>query len=496
MISAGLVAGIRWCAEDRLSAYGRMLEEEARRERLGVTLKAFHRSSARLRLVRKANQVGGTLANGAEIWWHALGRHPHRETRRDKGEGWVLVADYESLYPAFCAKLRETAPPDGVLHSDCTYKPGRGYYVGTRRMLRMADGYLVGFRSGEGQTTSLASATVDWLAFDEPPQKKHMSEAMARIARTMGPAWMTATMVGRPVKWLRRRVEGDPAKGEAPREDWRQFVIRLTQEECPWADPAELAAQIASVDADEVEQRTEAGWEGVTPDRWFSGWTAAAVFQYGTGQDAADVLPQGRNWLLTLGGDHGEDRAGAACWVLTAEDRASGQVWALDEWSNETVVSEDEIAEALLGMLARSGLTAAHVDVAVADTNSPGLGAANPRIRRFNRVLEVAMRKVLQVQRAPFEILDARKGPGSVRAGCRLVNAGLRRGSVRVSSRCVRLREALAHWKGPGVKETEHYKDIIDAFRYTAARPSGYPRPEIGGLLDLYQVAPSMRIKR
>lgn len=496
MITAALAQGIRWCAEDRLAAYGRMLEEERTSKRLGVTLKAFHRSGDRLRLVRKANQVGGTLANGAEIWWHALGRHPHREVRRDKGEGWVLVADYESLYPAFCAKLRETAPPDGVLHPDCHYKPGRGYYVGTRRMLRMADGYLVGFRSGEGQTTSLASATVDWLAFDEPPQKRHMSEAMARIARTMGPAWMTATMVGRPVKWLRRRVEGDPAKGEAPREDWRQFVIRLTQEECPWADPAELAAQIASVDADEVEQRTQAGWEGVTPDRWFSGWTPAALFDYPAGKVAADVLPPGIEWGITKGGDHGEDRAGAACWVLTAENRRTGQVWALDEWSNETVVSEDEIAEALLEMLERNGLTVAHVDLAVGDTNTPGLGAANPRVRRFNQVIADALSKTLKVYRLPFKIYDARKGPGSVRSSCRLVNAGLRRGAVRVSSRCQRLREALAHWKGPGVKATEHYKDIIDAFRYTAARPSDYPSPELGGLLDLYRQAPGVRIRR
>lgn len=458
---------------------------------IGRKHRAFHRSNHKRRLIRGGNQTGKSWSGAAEVWAHAIGEHPYRDVRPDPMVGWVVVADLENQYPTYCSKLRELEPAFNLAEG-VRYSPERGYFVGGRRAIKVktAGGgeSLIEFRSGAGAVIALASGTIDWLCFDEPPKRDHWSEALSRVAVRGGPVWCVMTPVGRPVGWLREHVEGDPAKGTPPAEEWEQTVLHLTTEDCPHRSQASIDEQTAGYLADERLQRTIGAWEGVTTNRMFDGWRDGLIFDYPAGASLSETLlalgaPD--DVSIGLAGDHGEERAGANFWLLFAYSDAMRTAWVLDEWASEGAVTEDRVAEAILvDLLQGSGLSPIAVDRAVGDVNTPGMGP----VRRLNQVIQARIAALLRSADAPFTIRDASKGPGSVREGVRAINVACKSGRLRVSSRCGQLIGALRHWKGPGVKETNHLKDAIDALRYGTVAP--------GFLFDAWRLGPAPRMTR
>ena len=446
--------------------------------------RAFHSSTHPRHLLRAANQVGKSVAGAGETWAHATGEHPWKEVPRCSLI-WVVVADLENHYPTICRKLREVEPGH-ALDPAVSYTEEKGYRLrGTRKIkVRRADGgtCLIEFRSGRGEVTALASGTVDAIWIDEPPQRSHWSEALSRVARSRGPVWATLTPVGRPVGWLRLHVEGDASKGIAPAEDWEQTVIQLTVKDCPYLTEDDIASQVAGYLPDEVLQRTTGAWEGVTTERIFSNWSERYIFRHPVGSSAVDTLMPLVGELdieaisVGLGGDHGEQRAGASYWLLAAYHEETASVWCLDEFANQRALSEEELAQAMLSLVEANGLPADAVDRAVGDTNTPGPGRTT---RRFNQVLQRAI-GVACGGRLPFRIVDASKGPGSVRHGVTCINRAMGAGRFMVSDRCPMLIEACRHWLGPGATKTKELKDRVDAARYLTVSP--------GFLLDRFRV--------
>lgn len=452
---ATLAASLERLNSDRLAQYW---------ERATPKQLAFHRSEDALgmlhprRLLRSGNQTGKSSAGAVEAWCHAIGRHPFHRVNPSPGLGFVLVADLENHYPMICTKLRESEP-SWALSPATSYDAGRGYRTRGRRLIEVQDATgkpsLIEFRSGEGSTVALAGATISWLWIDEVPTERSWSEALSRVSVRRGPVWLTMTPIGRPTEYLRRHICGGP-NGEPPNEEWSQTVIKLTPEDCPHRSPESIEAQVNSYLESERLQRVEGAWEGVSPGRLFSGWGPHCLLE-------EDQLPH-REVGIGLTWDHGE-AAGRELCLLYAYDEETREAWILDECASEGRSTVDQDAMAALEMLERNGLSIAAVDRAHGDVNSPG---KNSVLTSVNKLLEEAIARCLGMptSRPPINIVGARKGPGSVMMGCRVVNNALLSGRLFVSPKCTHLIKGLRHWRGGKTGAEAELTHSIDALRY------------------------------
>jgi hypothetical protein len=414
----------------------------------------FHLSGSTRRFLRCPTQTGKTWAGIYEDWAHLVGVHRWREI--EPSSGWVVLANLENHFAEFCDKLHQLEPRD-LLDPATRYTPGKGYYTNGARMIRSKAGHTIKFRSGEGQMQALESGTIGWLHIDEVPKQPHFGAALSRIAVATGPAWMTFTPIGRPVKWLRTHVEGDPELGTAPREHWETFRSSLTPADCTTISgrcirpAASIAAQVASYSAWEIRQRVYGEWEGTTEGRMVPAYSDEHVFD----DSAAPTHIES----LGFGWDHGQ-RVGAQVCYLVAYD--GFRLWVLGEYVSNEHATPDEDMEGAWKLAERWGVTSPFaINEARGDSNSAGkLGLG----MSVNETLERAFARKFGLDSAPFSIRVPYKGKGTVRARPRMVNAACASGRLRVHESCKHLDTSLRNWTGAD----DDLKHAWDAFGYIA----------------------------
>lgn len=426
-------------------------------------LEAFHRSAHPRRLIRKPNQVGGTVAGGWEAWAHLIGEHRWKPWLKP-ADGLVMVATLDRTYPRICDVLHEHEPADW-LDPSTRYVKGRGYYTSGRRLIRSKAGTTIEFVSGEGDKLSVESLCVGWGWIDEPPKQELYTGFMMRLVQQMGPTWMTFTPVGRPVGWLRRKVEGDPDEGTGPEESWEQYRVKLTTEDCTTVDGrvirsvASIARQVAGCDEREKAQRLYGEWEGVTVNRALSGFSQAAIMPAGELPDEVDAV--------RLAMDHGEGDGAqyAAIWLV-----AGPRVYLAAEVAGKAGQTPREKARDILAALARLGITPYHLatqatepghasSAVYGDVNSAGLLGAGGQ---FNDFMERAFAEEMGLSRCPFSIQIPAKGRGSVQAGEVAMSVAFREGRAFVADTCKVFVNAAYNYTG----REQDLKHPIDAARY------------------------------
>ena len=264
---------------------------------------------------------------------------------------------------------------------------------------------------------------------------------MARVSVKSGPAWMTMTPIGRPVEWLREHIEGDPARGIAPREDWEQHRIRLTVEDCPHRTQESIDIQLAGCSTWEIPQRRDGEWEGIEVDRRIDGFSPDNVAEPAAGY----------RYMVRLSLDHGES-AGKEFVLLGYVNRETRSLHVVDEYVSPTTTTPEDDHKGIGVMLARHGLKDADLDEIVGDVNSAGKQAAGLKVNDLFRAL---FNK--RVDRPD-------KGAGSVDYGVRILNYAFKADMITVSERCVKLNKCLKNWTGADDK----LKDGIDSLRYLA----------------------------
>ena len=398
---------------------------------------AFLQSLHRRRLLRAGNQVGKSVVGAHEAWGYAVGLHPWKDVPPPPTTGLVISADWGAYVDVVSRIMHDTAPL-GLLRRENDYTRQRGW---KNRRITLKNGSQILFRSANQGTTAIAGLTVDWVWIDEPPPPEVWSEAVTRAAVRMGPVWMTMTPIGRPVDWLRLHVEGDPGRDVPPKEDWEQYRIRLTTDDCPHRTQASIEAQIAGYSTWELPQRRDGEWEGVEVDRMVDAFGEACL---------GEPLEETR-YKVGVGMDHGEN-AGKECVVVVFWSRRLRKLFVVEEYQSETTTTPGEDFAGVSAALGRRGVTPASVDRVVGDVNTAGKGSAGARV---NDLFEPLFGRSVGVPN---------KGPGSVAYGVRLLNYGLRSGMVSVSPRCVRLIKSLKNWTGAN----DDLKDFVDALRYIA----------------------------
>ena len=437
-------------ATQRIDPLTRYAEEWAGFGGMSPPQQRFHHSLNRKRLLLAANQIGKTRAGAAEAWWHALGTHPYRVTPPTPNEGWVLASDLKNGWPKLSQKLREIEPP-GALADGCTFDEARGYYYKGIRAIGLSNGSMIIGKGSDQAVTALASGTVDWLWFDEPPKRSHWGEFNKRGGVRGAPIWGTLTPIGRPCEWLRNVVEGDPQQGTGPEDPgWVVFKAILSHENAPHLAAERVREMIAETPTWERGQRIMAEWEGYTIGRRVPGFTDANIID-------DEFLEAIRFEELGLGVDWGEV-PGNTVWYLTGWDGSA--VYFLGEYSpHDRMTEAEEVRAVRQELLAPWGTDYDHITVGRADSNSAGRrGIAATANQLINRAMAHEMGR----PRAPFDFQPPYKGRGSVKARARIISSACVEGRLYVHQDCSRLIHSYRHWMG----ENNDLKHPFDAAGY------------------------------
>lgn len=395
---------------------------------------AFHRSTHKRRIVRAGNQVGKTKMCADEAWSFALGVNPYKDVPPGPTRGLVIAADYQSYIDVVGFSLHQSCPHWALVDSD--YDTNRGW---KNNRILLKNGSSITFRWGGSKSTAVAGLVCDWVWIDEPPPQHLFSEAMTRVAVRNGYAFLSMTPIGRPVDWLREHVEGDPDKGTEAREDWEQFVIRLTVEDCPHRTQESIDTQMAGYLPSEMPQRRDGAWEGSVADRALECFELDSVVDW-----ELDVM--GRS-MVRLSLDHGEkaSRQTALAALYNAD-----KILVFAENASTTATAIEDDAREIEELLRQHGMTVQDVDEAVGDINSAGKMA---RGRSVNDELGAAL---------DLEISKAKKG--KVSDSVYYVNMALKERRLFIHSRCVGLIKSMLNWKHES--KYEDLKHFIDALFY------------------------------
>ena len=422
----------------------------------------FHTSQARKRAFIAANKIGKSFAGAWEAWAHLLSRHSMREVPPPGSEGWLLIPDLKTGW-ATCSTAMRELEPRGALDPSCHYIAGIGYQYRGRKIVKVSAAYGGGFmvaKSCDASPLSLEGARVKWAWVDEPPKQSHLLALRARLTMDLAPIWFTLTPVGRPVGWLRDMLEGNNATNTDAEGGWAVQHVELNQTNAPHRTEADIAAQISECSPWEYNQRILSQWDGLTADRWVTGFSEGNIF---TDDEAPERVEK-----VGLGWDHGERPGKSICYLVVFD---GSRVWVLDEYSNDDRDTPKSEAKAVFDMLARWGVNLDGVTDARGDVNSAGrLGMGFT----MNDLLERAFAELAGSSRPPFNIQTPYKKRGSVDARVRLISHACVDGKLRVHHKCARLIHTLRHWRG----QNNDLKDPFDAMGYIS---EVYLSPALGG---------------
>lgn len=422
----------------------------------------FHKDGSRGRLFRGPNQASKTVSNVAECLWRLLGTHPHLVVRPPPVHGWIICSSWQQSL-IIQRKLYELCPKD-ELADETRFTIKNGFTGG---FVQFRNGSTLQFRTAQQDTVDLASATLDFVSFDEPPHLGIFSEVMMRISARPGAVWWcTLTPIGRPVDFLRDKVDA----GELT-----DLRFSLTPANCtPTGSriPFRTAKQIADAAADclplEREQRLHGSWEGISTDRILEGFGEHCI------EEAGPTVPV----FVGVGIDHGA-KAGRQSLTLVYvglvhDDEvgfARAHVWIVDEIQQTTRSTTADDAKAFLELLSRNGvgLWNGELDRVVGDRSHGGdrYGNQKSNVDLRNAIAFELGKRVDEIPQPIRRISTPRKRQGSVWYGVRLMNKLAGANRLHVHPRCKGFIHAAMHWKGD-TRAPE--KDRLDSARYIIER--------------------------
>ena len=390
-----------------------------------------------LRILLRACNRGGKSAHAAARLSKNMMRFPNRHYR-------IVGTDFKQTQLVAGGYMHRFLPKS-MLTGSSRYSEQRGWNY---EMIELTNGTTCELRTYEQKPDQHAGGDMDGVWCDEPPPALIWAECLRRVFSRRGFLWLTFTPLGREVTWLRKIIE-------AERSEWKEYVVKMSAENCPWYTPEQIEKWIAEVRdtmPDAYEQTINGAWEGITTDRIFTGYDSTSHFTPET------VIPRAAKW--GVGVDHGEG-AGKQVAILMAwtGQGKDARVWFVDETVSKGVTSPEQDARAIRAMLQRNGLDVADVYRWKGDINTAGKGQAG---RSCNEMLAECLAAEAGYKRFPREFESADKGADSVRNGERLLNAAFLQDRAWVNAaKCPTLSRSLAHYF-----DQEDLKHPLDGARY------------------------------
>ncbi len=410
-----------------------------------------HERSKRI-LIRAANRVGKTR----HLAWIIADRMVNNSRYRAR----VVGPTNDHIHNVLGKYLSEFLGPH--LAPGSYYVEGKGWNGGRARTIILDNGSICELKSLKDDPDAHSGRSCHIIGFDEPPTLAHYTENAARLVDTRGQMIIAATMVNRPVAWLRTMVQGEednPGPGRTVHgSGWVQFVAAFSRENCPWYTDEQIEEWLSTMQTSpwEYGQRVHGEWDGVTPERIFIG-VDESTFSHD---------PPSGQVRIGLGIDHGVVAGHQAAVLIAYRDT---MIWVIDEYVSSVATAPEDDARGILRMLSRHHIQPTSVDMAVGDVNT-GKGFAGWRV---NQAIELAIAQAMHRRTSPFVIQSPDKTPGSVDWGLRCINYSARRGDLLVHPRCTHLADCLKHWKGRKVGDDGKLSHIADALRYVLTAAIG-----------------------
>lgn len=439
---------------------------------------AFLTSTASIALYRAGGQHSGkTWAGAAELIWRMIGKHPFKEVKPGPIRAWCVAGTGDQV-GVVQRKVWDLVPKH-LVAPGCRFDSRKGAFVGRVPGLRLINGSECTFKSGGADLLNLASDTLDYIWNDEPPDSEDaFNEFCARLLKSRGDIRITMTPAGRPVGWLRKRVEeGKPGDRNSivdlhfPLTAANMIPVGQTKPlrlgDGTVCDQAWIDDLIGRYSPEQVPVRVHGGWEYATTTSAFRDvWNPTTM--------VTNVGILGKGIVLLLGVDHGKRMGKQVAYLIQLERIPSTdpqgdgvRIHVLDEYVDTTgKATPRQDARGLLAMLKRHGAGWHNLDEAFGDrVHAPGTAE-----RKSNEDLSVELGKLLGMKPehlAP-QLWTVKRGEGAGDEGhaqwpgVRWLKHLMAMNRFSVDPRCVRLIEALPKFTGAD----DDWKDPIDALRY------------------------------
>jgi hypothetical protein len=423
---------------------------------------AFLRDPSPIKMLLGGNQVGKTRASVVSLLYRALDCHPYLKTDPAPNESWLITHSHDQSR-TIQQKLFEMIPA-GALMDDCIFQTGRGF-KGQVPIVRFKNGSVIRIKTA-AQGLGLASASIGFVAIDEPIPEDVWGELAARVLRggrggKTGTIAITMTPVGCDVTYLRKMVEdGRISCHRAPLtvEDTTPIDCEplLTQQQID-----KITETYLPIDRD---ARISGSWDvGIDP-------TQLVFDRFDPSMISGAPVPSGGDYKFAVGIDHGS-QPGTQIAVLTAIDMREPQkprIFVLGEYI-AGAASPEHHCRGILEMLKRH-----QVDPALCTWTGDGAhysGRGKTGFKMSNGLLMRAFENILQLppRGLPFTIRTALKFKNSVYYSASMIYSIMARKDFYVRPECNRLITSLQRWtlkRTSSAKSTDPHGHAIDALRY------------------------------
>lgn len=452
---------------------------------------AFLKNRAQRRLLRAGNQFGKTEAGVVDLVAYSTGENPWtgpEGATKAPITAWVICASWSQSL-VIQEKIWNKLPKDS-LHPDCAYDEANGFSPTKAPVIRIrhvSGGYsTIRIKTMDQGGLRLASATLDYVWFDEPPKSPRVyTEVTKRIMRAgrNGRIVLTMTPVNAPVEWLAELVERGTVEDHHARMEPAEFCLMKRTirpggavEWLPTAEPVKLRDGTPA-DAAWIQRQIADTLPYEVPVVCHGEWKMAAdapIFTAFRPANHVTLEAPPADAVLGLGIDFGV-RAFSQTGVLVAwtDDEDDAALWILDEYVGEHETTEDDDAAGLIDLLERSELTWAELDHVHADKAfTSGAGKRTITLKSAERLARALVREPRAgahgIRRAVVPaIRPAKRGlsakAGSVEFGCTFLHRMMVANRLRIHPRCERTISAIQNYDMTQNSAESHY---IDAIRY------------------------------
>ena len=157
---------------------------------------AFHKTDKKIRFVFGGNRSGKTECGAVEAIWRARGIHPYIKNR-EKVDGWVVSVTYEVQRDVAQKKILSYLPKSWIeeIVMSSGKKGAPEYGIIDHIVIKNVFGGLssIGFKSLDQGREKFQGASLDFVWFDEEPDKDVYEECVMRVLDRKGDVWCTMT---------------------------------------------------------------------------------------------------------------------------------------------------------------------------------------------------------------------------------------------------------------------------------------------------------------
>ena len=397
-----------------------------------------------------------------ELLYRALGCHPYYKTESVPNESWLITHSHDQSR-TIQKKLFDMIP-EGALHKNCEFKIGIGFR-GQIPICRFANGSIIRIKTAQ-QGLGLASASIGFVAVDEPINENVFGEIFARVIRggvggSTGTMSITMTPVGVDVGYMEKMIEdGIISCHRAP-----FSVQQTTPLNCRPIISQKMVDKVASTYLPiDRESRMNGDFNsGIDPRQLvFDNFKQSMI--------NSQACPSGGDYKFAIGIDHGS-QPGTQVAILAAIDMLKPEepkIYILNEYI--AGASSPEIhARGILEMCKKS-----HVDPTLCTWTGDGAHYSqrgNTGFKMSNGLLMRAFEKILKLppRGLPWTIRTAFKYKNSVYYSASVIYSMIARDHFQVNPQCPKLINSITRYtmkRTSSQKSTDPWGHAIDAMRY------------------------------